>query len=127
MSFSQSRRSPEQEKDICSANKDSMTKITKKMVEEELKNVLDPELHVSIIDLGLVYGIDVGKDNVVTITMTLTTPACPLGPQLMQDIRAALEVIDEVKDVKIEFVWEPVWSVAMMSDEAKDQLNIEVD
>ncbi|OGY81437.1 MAG: hypothetical protein A3F54_02050 [Candidatus Kerfeldbacteria bacterium RIFCSPHIGHO2_12_FULL_48_17] len=104
-----------------------MTKITKKMVEEELKNVLDPELHVSIIDLGLVYGIDVGKDNVVTITMTLTTPACPLGPQLMQDIRAALEVIDEVKDVKIEFVWEPVWSVAMMSDEAKDQLNIEVD
>lgn len=97
------------------------------MVEEELKGVLDPELHVNIIDLGLVYDIAVAKDNVVTITMTLTTPACPLGPQLMEDIRAALEVIDEVKDVKIEFVWEPVWSTKMMSDEAKDQLNIEVD
>lgn len=94
---------------------------------EELKKVIDPELNVNIVDLGLVYdvGIDpsAGSGQVnVTITMTLTTPGCPLSMVFEEWIPAAVKNIEEVKDVKINLVWEPPWDPDKMSDEAKEQM-----
>lgn len=102
-----------------------MEKITKKIIITELKNVLDPELHINIVDLGLVYDVKVSPKNHVTVEMTLTTPACPLGPQVEKEIREALEVVEGIGEVKVEFVWEPAWTPERMSDEAKDQLGID--
>lgn len=102
-----------------------MNKITAEVIKEELKNVLDPELNVNIVDLGLIYDIQITDDNVVKIKMTLTTPACPLGPQVMQDVRNALTVLEGVKDVVIDFVWEPAWTPERMSEEAREQLKID--
>lgn len=102
-----------------------MEKITKEMIIAELKNVLDPELHINIVDLGLVYDVLISPKNDIQVNMTLTTPACPLGPQVEKEIREALEVIEAIGEVKVEFVWEPAWTPERMSDDAKDQLGID--
>ena len=88
---------------------------------EELQGVIDPELGVNIVDLGLVYGAQM-VDGVAHILMTTTTPACPIGSYLRDEIRWALLRIDRVLDVEVELTHEPPWSPDRMSDEAKDQL-----
>ncbi|MBI1918971.1 metal-sulfur cluster assembly factor [Candidatus Microgenomates bacterium] len=99
--------------------------ITKKQVLEELKKVIDPELGVNIVDLGLIYDVDINdKTSKVVITMTLTTPGCPLSMVFEEWIPAAVKNIDGVKDVKINLVWEPAWEPEKMSDEAKESLGI---
>ncbi len=86
-----------------------------------LRAVIDPELGVNIIDLGLVYGAEV-VDGRAEILITTTTPACPLGPYLSDGIRWALLKLDGVLDVEIEVTYDPLWSPALMTDVAKAQL-----
>lgn len=88
---------------------------------EELRTVIDPELGINIVDLGLVYGAQM-VDGVACILMTTTTPACPIGSYLGDQIRWALLRIDQILDVAVELTHEPPWSPDRMSDEAKAQL-----
>lgn len=91
-------------------------------IKEQLKKVMDPELGVSIIDLGLVYDIALSKDGICLITMTLTSMGCPLFPVIEKDIENRILEIPEIHDVKIELVFDPPWTPEKMSEEAKAQL-----
>ncbi len=86
-----------------------------------LKTVKDPELNVNVIDLGLVYSIQVHEDQ-VEVEMTLTSPACPVGPEIIRNAVAALEKIDGVTKANVRLVMSPPWSPDRMTDEARDQL-----
>ena len=87
-----------------------------------LKTVYDPEIPVNIFDLGLIYGVDVDDKKNVTITMTLTAPACPAADFIMEDVKMKLESIQEINNVEIKLVFEPFWHIDMMSEEAKLEL-----
>ncbi len=95
---------------------------TKEQVMEKLSKVMDPELHIDIVSLGLIYGVKVSKSH-IKITMTLTTPGCPLAPVIDRLVREAIEPLGKY-EIELELVWEPAWSKALMSEEAKLQLNI---
>ncbi len=86
-----------------------------------LKTVMDPELNVNVIDLGLVYSIQVHEDQ-VEVEMTLTSPACPVGPEIIRNSAAALEKVDGVTKANVRLVMSPPWSPDRMTDEARDQL-----
>ena len=90
---------------------------------EALKQVIDPELMINVVDLGLVYEIE-KVDEKVLVSMTLTSPACPVGPQLMQQAKTALEQLDGVEEAEIKLVMTPPWSADRMTDDARDQLGI---
>lgn len=95
----------------------------KSEIVQALKEVYDPELGVNIVDLGLVYGIDWDEDRGhVHVDLTLTSPGCPLGPQIIRDIRRELQDLDELLEVDVDLVWRPLWHPSMMSDEAKEDL-----
>ncbi len=96
---------------------------------EELREVLhqveDPELRMSIMDLGLIYGVDIDEDGMVTVDLTLTTPACPVGPMIQGQTYHLLSQMDGVEDVEVNLVWEPPWDPkTMASDEVKMMLGI---
>jgi metal-sulfur cluster biosynthetic enzyme len=96
---------------------------TKNEIEEELKKVEDPEIGMNIVDLGLVYGVDWDEDRgQVHVDLTLTSPGCPLGPEMIRDIKRVLWPLDEVVNVEVDLVWQPLWHPSMMSDRAKDEL-----
>jgi metal-sulfur cluster biosynthetic enzyme len=78
-------------------------------VQQALRKVKDPEAGLNIVDLGLVYDVEVVEGR-VSIKMTLTSPACPAGPQIMSDADAAVRALDGVRDVRVELVWEPYWT-----------------
>ncbi|MQY08566.1 metal-sulfur cluster assembly factor [Actinomadura macrotermitis] len=86
---------------------------------EALKDVVDPELGINVVDLGLIYGIDLA-DGIATIDMTLTSAACPLTDVIEDQAHSALEGL--VKDVKINWVWLPPWGPDKITDEGRDQL-----
>ena len=90
---------------------------------EALKQVIDPELFVNVVDLGLIYAVE-QTDAKVTVEMTLTSPACPAGPQLVQQAKMALEGLEDVDEAEIKLVLAPPWSPDRMTDEARDQLGI---
>jgi metal-sulfur cluster biosynthetic enzyme len=90
-------------------------------VVDALGTVLDPELGISIVDLGLIYGVDV-EDGDVLVRLGMTTPACPLGEQIVVDAEACLRSTDGVQDVRVELVWEPLWSPERMSADARREL-----
>ena len=95
---------------------------TEDRIVEVLKTVYDPEIPVNIYDLGLVYKIDFKDDGVLDVDMTLTAPNCPMGDDIMEDVRQKLEGIDTVKQANVNLVFDPVWDQSMMSDEAKVDL-----
>ena len=103
------------------------TQITKDQILAKLKNVLDPELNINIVDLGLVYEVmlnEVDKPP-IQIKMTLTTPGCPMGSTIIRMIRdemAALPKINPEQDVTVEIVFDPPWTQDMLSQEAKAEL-----
>lgn len=90
-----------------------------------LAQVIDPELNVDVVNLGLIYGIDLDEDGICLINMTLTTPACPLTGFLIDAITKEVKQVEEVKNVDVEFVWYPVWSPDRMSDAAKKYFGYE--
>jgi metal-sulfur cluster biosynthetic enzyme len=101
-----------------------MSSLQADVVRENLRTVVDPELGVNIVDLGLIYDIEV-KDSDVNIKMTLTSPACPLGAVIQGQAHAALKKLPWVKDVKLELVWSPRWDPRVMaSEEARMELGI---
>ncbi len=89
-----------------------------------LKTVYDPEIPVDIYELGLVYGVDVSDDGEVHVTMTLTTPMCPVAETLPPEVEEKVRNVIGVKDVVLDLVWDPAWSVDMMSDAARLELNL---
>ena len=88
----------------------------------KIQPILDPELGISIVDLGLIYGVDVDKENVVTVHMTLTTIGCPLFSLIAEPIKGNVKELAGVKEVVVELSFEPPWSPERMSEEAKIQL-----
>src|SRR5690606_13120031 len=95
--------------------------ITGEEIREQLRIVYDPELGVNIVDLGLVYDIQLDQDK-VTVIMTLTTPGCPMHDTIKGGAERVLHNIPGIKEVDVQIVWEPQWSPAMMSQDAKEQL-----
>lgn len=94
------------------------------LVREALKEIIDPELQHNIIDLGLVYDVD-DKDGDVHVTMTLTTPACPVGPQILEGVREAVLGIPGVKDIDVELTFDPPWGTDMMSEEIRFEMGLD--
>ena len=90
---------------------------------DSLKQVVDPELMINIVDLGLVYDVE-QEDRTVKVKMTLTSPACPAGPQIITQAKMALEQLEDVDQAEIQLVMSPPWSPERMSDDARDQLGI---
>jgi len=95
---------------------------TEEEVREALKQVYDPELNINVVDLGLVYGTDVDAEGNVHVTMTLTSPGCPIGPMVGEMVQDALAPLEGVKQVDVDVVWTPPWRPEMMSEEAKLEL-----
>jgi metal-sulfur cluster biosynthetic enzyme len=94
-----------------------------------LKTVYDPEIHLSVVDLGLIYDIGVEKDGDkgerINVKMTLTTPACPYGPALLSKVHSELSAMTGVSDVKVDLAWIPPWDPrTMASDEAKLKMGL---
>ena len=102
----------------------TLDKKANQLREENLKTVFDPEIPVNIYELGLIYDIKVNKENVVDIKMTLTTPNCPVAESLPKEVEESVKEIKEVKDAKLELVWDPPWDKSMMSEAAKLELNL---
>ena len=101
--------------------------VKEKQVWEQLRTVYDPEIPVNIVELGLVYDLEITpkeKGDFVRIKMTLTAPGCGMGPAIAQDAEYKIRSIPGVIDVFVEIVWEPLWDRDMMSDEAKLQLGM---
>ena len=90
---------------------------------EALKQVIDPELMVNIVDLGLIYSVD-QTERKVAVQMTLTSPACPAGPQIVQQAKMALERLEDVDEATITNTLSPPWTPDRMTDDAKDMLGI---
>jgi metal-sulfur cluster biosynthetic enzyme len=87
-------------------------------VEEALANVIDPELGLDFVELGLIYGIDIDGSN-VHVTFTLTSPGCPIGPQVSEQIEEFVSELDGVESVDSAMVFTPPWTPELMSDDAK--------
>lgn len=100
--------------------------ITENEVVECLRPIKDPEVHISIVDLGLIYGVDIQDEGKkLNVRMTLTSPMCPAGPELVGMVKATAELIPEVQEATVQMVWEPPWDPKKMaSDDAKDILGI---
>src|SRR3989344_5712807 len=97
---------------------------TKEKIIKELKTVIDPELHVNIWDLGLIYDIAIDDSGLVELTMTLTTPGCPLSEVFEEWIPKAVKKAKGVCDVKINLVWEPPWDPNKITDDIKESMGI---
>ena len=90
----------------------------------EIKKIYDPEIPVNIYELGLIYDIQVDKNNHVKVNMTLTTPNCPVAESLPKEVKDSIMEIKEVKKVDLDLVWDPPWNKSMMSESAKLELNL---
>lgn len=106
---------------------DAPRELSEDLVREELKKVIDPELFVNIVDLGLIYNVDLlpveGKTN-IKIDMTMTSPMCPAGPQLIANSKQVVGALPGVAAVEVKIVLDPPWTPDKMTDEARDQLGI---
>jgi metal-sulfur cluster biosynthetic enzyme len=94
-------------------------------IRDVLRSVMDPELHMNIVDLGLVYGVDIADGN-VNVKMTLTSPGCPYGPYLLHQVKDTVLSLKGVKDAQIEVVWEPPWGPDKMSEDVRLELGFDV-
>ena len=99
-----------------------MNSVNAEQVRESLKNCMDPEVPLSIIDMGLIYGIDISENNDVNIKMTMTTKGCPLHDTMVDDVKRYTKKISGVNNVQVDIVWDPPWTMDKMSDEAKAKM-----
>jgi metal-sulfur cluster biosynthetic enzyme len=95
---------------------------TRLLIYEALHNVYDPELGVNVVDLGLVYDVDVNEEGHVTITMTLTTPGCPMHESIGEGVGVALQGVPGVTSGEIRLVWDPPWDPSRMTEEGRRML-----
>jgi len=96
-----------------------MSTVSAQAIEDSLKQCMDPEVPLNIVEMGLIYGIDVTENNDVNIKMTMTTQGCPLHETLVQDATRYAKKVPGVNNVKIDIVWEPAWSMDKMTEEGK--------
>ncbi|MEX0818105.1 MAG: metal-sulfur cluster assembly factor [Pirellulaceae bacterium] len=105
-----------------------MSAVSEDLIREELKKVIDPELFVNIVDLGLVYEVHINdaeeEKKDIKIDMTLTSPMCPAGPQLIAQSKQVVSAIEGIGEVEVKIVLDPPWSPDRMTDDARDQLGI---
>ena len=99
-----------------------MSTVTKDQIRDSLKQCMDPEIPLSIVDLGLIYGIDVSENNDVNIKMTMTTKGCPLHETMVDDVKRYTRKVIGVNNVNVDIVWDPPWSMDRMSPEAKSMM-----
>ncbi len=93
--------------------------MTAETVRKALRQVKDPELGLNIIDIGLVYDVTVSDEGAVHVKMTLTSPGCPAGPEIMGDAKQTVEALEGVTAVEVELVWEPYWTPEKMDPRVK--------
>ena len=96
-----------------------MSPVSAQTIEDSLKQCMDPEVPLNIVEMGLIYGIDVAENNDVNIKMTMTTQGCPLHETLVQDATRYVKKVPGVNNVNVDIVWDPPWSMDKMSEEAK--------
>ena len=96
--------------------------ITKDQVYLQLKKCIDPEIPVNIVDLGLIYGVEIKKEKDVDIKMTMTTRGCPLHNTMVNDVKNSVGKINGVGDINVEIVWDPPWSIDKMDPKAREML-----
>lgn len=89
-----------------------------------IKDIFDPEIPVNIYDLGLIYGVDVSDDGAVAVSMTLTTPHCPVAESMPGEVELRVSAVPGVRDAEVNLVWDPPWDPAKMSDEARLELGM---
>ncbi|NPA82748.1 MAG: DUF59 domain-containing protein [Epsilonproteobacteria bacterium] len=99
-----------------------MSKITKEQVYDAIRNVIDPEVGFNVVDMGLIYDVDIDDENNVHVKMTLSTRGCPLHQMMQQWVKEAVEKIPGVGEVTVEIVWDPPWNITMASEEVKKAL-----
>ncbi len=100
-----------------------MATVTSQQVMESLKQCMDPEIPINIVDMGLIYGVKVSDDNTIDIKMTMTTRGCPLHDTLVTDVKRYVNKVPGVTGVNIEIVWDPPWTPEKMSEEGKRLIN----
>tara|TARA_B100001989_G_scaffold78509_1_gene54072 strand:+ start:1305 stop:1616 length:312 start_codon:yes stop_codon:yes gene_type:complete len=88
------------------------------------KTIMDPEIPHSIIDLGLIYSIDVHEDFTVDVQMTLTTPSCGFGPEFLNLVHSRINGLEEVKEARVELVWDPPWNQSMIKEEIQFEMGL---
>ncbi len=91
---------------------------------EVLRDIYDPEIPVNLYDLGLIYAVETTDDGDVSVTMTLTTPHCPVAESMPYEVEARILGVEGVRDVAVHLVWDPPWDMSMMSDEARLELGL---
>ena len=99
-----------------------MSAISEEQVRASLKQCMDPEIPISIVDLGLIYDIDITEKNDVNIKMTMTTKGCPLHETMVDDVKRYTRKVTGVNNVNVDIVWDPPWSMDKISDEAKSMM-----
>ena len=99
-----------------------MSTVNVEHVRDSLKKCMDPEVPLSIVDMGLIYGIDVTENNDVNIKMTMTTKGCPLHETMVDDVKRYAKKVSGVNNVDVEIVWDPPWTMDKMSDDAKAKM-----
>jgi len=99
-----------------------MAQVTEDVVINALKQCMDPEVPLSVVDLGLIYGVSINDKNDVNIKMTMTTPGCPLHDTLVNDVKKYLGKVSGIGSINVEIVWDPPWSPDRMSPEAKEKI-----
>jgi metal-sulfur cluster biosynthetic enzyme len=96
--------------------------VTVDQVRDALRAVKDPELNLNVVDLGLVYEIEVNEVGEIRVEMTLTSPGCPVGPEMLSEAHGVLEKLDGVTKVNVELVWEPYWTPEKMDPRVRSLL-----
>jgi metal-sulfur cluster biosynthetic enzyme len=96
--------------------------ITRERVFSELRKCMDPEIPVNVVDLGLIYNVDVSEKNNIDIKMTMTTRGCPLHDTLVSDVKKYVNTIEGVGDINVQIVWDPPWSIEKMNPAVRDKL-----
>ena len=99
-----------------------MSQVSTEQIKNSLKQCMDPEVPLSIVDMGLIYGIDVTENNDVNIKMTMTTKGCPLHDTMVDDVTRYAKKVPGVNNVQVDIVWDPPWSMDKMSDDAKAKM-----
>ena len=99
-----------------------MSTINVEQIRDSLKKCMDPEVPLSIVDMGLIYGIDITENNDVNIKMTMTTQGCPLHDTMVDDVTRYTKKVPGVNNVQVDIVWDPPWTMDKMSDEAKAKM-----
>jgi metal-sulfur cluster biosynthetic enzyme len=103
----------------------TVTNWSKEDILETLRQVVDPELHMNIVDLGLVYGVE-QKQDLIEVDLTLTSPGCPYGPYILHGVKQSLITMKDIRNAEVNVVWDPPWGPDRMTEEAKLELGFDL-